>query len=168
MRVHYQENTVCSKTKTLPGAETFSPIQTNHQLHPFPKRNKNCSINSLATATPYKLFSVAKKKESTKVQNTRRWIIHTYTLYGIRAPFTLTTIYLLLALVVNSRQLNLPRGNLNDWQWRPWPCKSEKQAITREESILAKSASWKPWGFSEDLAGKFKLSHTRLTLALEW
>ena len=33
---------------------------------------------------------------------------------NIGGPFTLTTIYLLLALVDNGRQLNLPRGNFND------------------------------------------------------
>ena len=37
-----------------------------------------------------------------------------YALYSIQVAFTLTTVYLLLTLEGNGRQLNLPRGNFND------------------------------------------------------
>ena len=58
----------------------------------------------------------------------------------VYAPFTLTTSYLVLLLVHvgNGRQLNLPRGNVNDWKWPPWLCESEKQAITRERKLFSK------------------------------
>ena len=41
-----------------------------------------------------------------------------------------------------------------------------KNPITWERKFLPKSATLKPLGFSEDYAGKFKLSHARRTLML--
>ena len=82
----------------------------------------------------------------------------------------MTTIYLRLTLVGNGPQTNLSRTSTSmNCKWPTWPCKNEKQAITRERKRkrLAKSASWKPWELSEDLADKVNLSHTRLTLVLE-
>ena len=38
----------------------------------------------------------------------------------MQAPFKLKAISLLLTLVGNGRQLNLPRGNFNDCKWPPW------------------------------------------------
>ena len=49
--------------------------------------------------------------ESTKVQNTQR----------VNNNATCTMCTLLLMLVGNGRQLNLPRGNFNDCKWPPWP-----------------------------------------------
>ena len=51
--------------------------------------------------------------------------------------FTLTTFYLILMLVGNGCQLTLLRGNFNDWKWLPWPCESEKEAITRERRLFS-------------------------------
>ena len=71
----------------------------------------------------------------TLVSNDRQLnLLLLYTLYSISAPFTLTTVYLLLMLVGNDRQLNLPHGNL---KLPSWPCKSEKEAITREKKTFS-------------------------------
>ena len=73
-----------------------------------------------------------------------------------------------LTLIRKGRRTNLSRTSTSmNCKWPTWPCKNEKRAITRER-VLAKSATWKPLEFSEDLAGKFNLSHIRLTLELEW
>ena len=45
--------------------------------------------------------------------------------------------------------------------------RNKKQAITRGKRFLAKSPFYKP-EFSEDLSGKFILSHKCRTLALDW
>ena len=53
-----------------------------------------------------------------------------YTLYSIyiyKCHFMVMTIYLLLSLVGNGCQLNLPRGKFNDCKWPTWQCESEKQ-----------------------------------------
>ena len=75
----------------------------------------------------------------------------------------MTTIYyLLLTLIGNGRQTNLHMATSMNCKWPTWPCKSEKQATctTRERKLLVTYASWKPWESSEDLAGKFNVSHT--------
>ena len=54
------------------------------------------------------------------------------------------------------------------WQLQmaaPLALRNKKQAITREESFLAKQPRYE---FSEDRSGKFILSHERRTLALDW
>ena len=65
------------------------------------------------------------KKESTKGKMLGAELFHPYTcthciLYSMQAPFALTTIHLVLTLVGNGRQLNLPRGNFIDCKWPPW------------------------------------------------
>ena len=85
------------------------------------------------------------KRKALKCETLGAELAHTYTLYYnnvcifyaddhlpnriMYPPFTLTTIYLILMLVGNDRQLNLLRGNFNDWKWPPWPCESEKETI---------------------------------------
>ena len=80
----------------------------------------------------------------------------------------LTTLYLLLRLVGNGRQLNLPHANFNNCKWPPWAVWKWKTSYNSgKESFLAKSTTWKPSEFSEDHADKFNLSHARHTLALQ-
>ena len=45
--------------------------------------------------------------------------------------------------------------------------RNKKQAITRERELFSEIAKLKPSEFSEDLSGKFILSHERHTLALD-
>ena len=46
--------------------------------------------------------------------------------------------------------------------------RAKNELYLGKESDLAKSASWKPSEFSEDLSGKFNVSRKRRTMALDW
>ena len=91
----------------------------------------------------------------------------THAQYILKRLLRMTTIYLPLTLVGKGRQTNLHVETSMTCKWPTWPCESEKQAITRERKLLAKTTSRKPLEFIEDLAGKFNLLHTRRLLTLE-
>ena len=57
-------------------------------------------------------------------------LAHACTLYYTYAAFALTTIYLILMLVGNGRQLNLPRGTSMIENGRLARAKVKKQAIS--------------------------------------
>ena len=90
-------------------------------------------------------------------------LAHTYTLYYMHAPFTLTTIYLVLTLVGNGRQLNLLRGNFMIENG----CLSRakvKTSYTAKRKLFSKIYILKTFGVQQRLRGQFNLLHagTRL------
>ena len=57
------------------------------------------------------------------------------------ALFTSDDHYLLLTLVGKGHQTNLPHGNFNELQMADLAVQNEKQVITQERSVLAKSVT---------------------------
>ena len=68
--------------------------------------------------------------------------MHTCTAY--KRLLRLTTIYLLLTLVGNARQMNLPRGNFHELQMADLAVRKPKPAITLEIKLFGEICQLKP------------------------